>query len=376
MANGTYNTERQPEFRKRSVKVADRAWYLNGANPFIAMLKGKGKTDTTESQKVEWVDDIKTALYVEAEAYSDSATTLTLTEGGNNLRIGDIIYATATGEQMRVTGITSDTSITIVRAFGETAATATVAASTLQVLSTGFGEGTNAPEGTVIGRKDNYNYSQIFKHTSDFTRNELKSPRYGEEGDKRQERRKKTLELHKRTIERQLLFGERKKALDKDGKALYVAGGLISFIKTHRISIAGGFTMDKLNAALADVANAEASGDKTLLCGSNFLNSINEAGFTKVQTKDVATKYGANVTQIVTAYGVIDVVFHPVISQVNPNMAVLVDMENVKYTTIDDTALTNDVQEKDYDGTKDLILTDASLQVWNEETHAVITLGN
>lgn len=375
MSNQNYNTQNQQDQRKRTVKVADRAWYVNGANPFIAMLKGKGKTDTAENQKVEWMDDVKTSLFLDATPFTAAATSITFTSGAERLREGDIIYVPTTGEQMRVESVTADTSATVSRAFGETAAAAVTENTAIQLLSSAFAEGTDAPEGVVIGRKENYNYSQIFKHTVDFTRNELKSPRYGETGDKRQERRKKTLELHKRMIERQLLFGERKKSTDKDGNSLYVAGGLVSFIKSNRINITGELTIDALNDALATCANAEASGDKTMLCGSNFLNALNKLGFSKVQTGAVAKKYGADVTQIVTAYGVIDVAFHPVVSQVNPNMAILVDMENVKYTTIDDTRVNLDVHSKKYDGVQDEILTDATLQVYAEETHAIITLN-
>ncbi len=376
---GTNTTQIQDTQRKRSVKLVDRIWYKNGANPLVAMLKGKGYTDTTENQKVEWIGDSRVIPTVAIAAVDDAATTLTLTGGVLNvvLRTGDILKNPATGEQMRVTARTSTNQVTVQRGYGTTAAAA-IAAGNLVVMGGAFGEGTRSPEGSIILRSENYNYSQIFKDAVEITRNELKSPRYAEDGDKRKARRTKILELHKRKIETQLLFGERKKDVDSAGNALYISGGVISYITTNNLSISGGFTIDKFNTALAAIANMEASGDKVFFCGSTLLNAINSEGMSKMAGGQgpVIKKYGVDVVEIVTAYGKIEVVFHPVLSQVYPAKGLLLDMENIRYTTIDDTQISLDVHDKDYDGVKDMILTDATIQVWNEERHAIITLAS
>ncbi len=374
MQTGSYSTTNQESLRKRSVKLADRVWYKNGASPLISMLKGKGKVDTTENQKCEWVSDIKATFSLEANAFTAAATSITVASGASVLKEGDIINVPSTGEQMRVSSVTSDTAFVVTRGYGVTPATAVTEKTTIQMLSTAYAEGTNAPDGVIINKKEDYNFTQIFKHKIQFTRNELKSPRYGSEGDKRKERRAKTLELHKRLIERQLLFGERNKSADKDGNALYTAGGVISFIKTNRIKLEGTFNLDSLNSVMGSVANADASGDKVLFCGSNIMNNISSEVLTLLRTGEVANKYGVDITEIVTAYGKVQVVFHPVISQANPNMALLLDMENIKYTTIDDTSITQDVHDKDFDGVMDMLLTDCTIQVYNEETHALIEI--
>lgn len=371
----TYSTSHQESLRKRSVKIDDRVWYKNGASPLISMLKGKGKTDTTENQKCEWVSDIKATLVLEADIFTADDTTITVDSGASTLKEGDIINVTATGEQMRVSSVTNDTEFEVDRAYGDTPATEVALPTNIQVLSTAYAEGTNAPDGYVINKKEDYNYSQIFKHKVQFTRNELKSPRYGSDGDKRKERRAKTLELHKRLIERQLIFGERNKSSDRDGNALYTAGGVISFIKTNRINLTGDFNLSALNEVMGRVANADASGDKVLFCGSNVMNDISSEVMATLKTGEVANRYGVDITEIITAYGKVQVVFHPVISQANPDMALLLDMENIKYTTIDDTAITQDVHDKDYDGVMDMLLTDATIQVYSEETHAIITIA-
>ncbi len=374
MQTGAYSTSNQESLRKRSVKLNDRVWYKNGASPLISMLKGKGKVDTTENQKCEWVSDIKATFILQASPFTNSATSITVASGALTLKEGDLINVPSTGEQMRVASITSDTAFTVTRGYGATPATAITKASPIQLLSTAYAEGTNAPEGVVINKKEDYNYSQIFKHKIQFTRNELKSPRYGSDGDKRKERRAKTLELHKRIIERQLIFGERNKSADKDGNSLYTAGGVVSFIKTNRIKLDTKFNLDALNTVMGNVANADASGDKVLFCGSNIMNNISSEVLATLKTGAVANKFGVDITEIVTAYGKVQVVFHPVISQVNPNMALLLDMENIKYTTIDDTSVTLDVHDKDFDGVMDMLLTDCTIMVFNEETHAIIEI--
>ncbi len=376
MQYGTSNTEVQSSQRKRSVKLADRVWFQNGANPIIAMLKGKGYTDTAENQKVEWMSDARVVPTIKVAAAGASDTSITLVGVSNAiLRVGDILVNPATKEQMRVTGRVSTDKVSVQRGYGTTAAAA-VAAGELVFMAGAFAEGTRSPEGSVILRNEDYNYSQIFKDAIEITRNELKSPRYAEDGDKRKERRNKIVELHKRKIETQLLFGERKKDTDDLGNALYIAGGMLSFIKTNRVSITGGFTIAKFNEALAAIANMEASGDKMLFCGSNMLNAINNEGISRMAGGQgpVIKSYGVDVVELMTSYGKVGVAFHPVISQVYPNMGLLLDLENIRYTTIDDTEMMLDVQDKDYDGIKDLVLTDATMQVWNEERHAVITL--
>ena len=371
------DTEVQAAQRKRTVKLDKRIWFQDGANPLISLLKGKGYTDTAENQKVEWIGDTRIVPTIGVAAATNTATTLTLDGAAVNtlLRVGDILLNPLTKEQVRITARTATNQIAVTRGYGSTAADA-IAAGDLVCLAAAFGEGTRSPEGTTILREENYNYSQIFKNAVEFTRNELKSPRWGEEGDKRQERRKKILELHKRQMETQFLFGERKKDFDAQGNALYIAGGILSYIKTNVISFTGGFTVDKFNNALSAIATNEASGDKTLFCGATMLNAINSEGFSRLAGGQgpVIKKFGVDVVEIVTSYGKVDVVFHPVISQVYPNMGLLLDLANLRYTTIDDTQIQKDVHDKDYDGVKDLILTDATVQVWNEERHAVVTL--
>jgi len=371
------DTEIQPTQRKRTVKLADRIWFQDGANPLVSMLKGKGYTDTAENQKVEWIGDSRILPTIRVLAATNAVTSLTLDGLVNTLvRVGDILYNPTGGEQMRITARTSTNQITVQRGFAGTTAAA-IAAGDLILLGTGYGEGTRSPEGTVIYRDENFNYSQIFKHAVEITRNELKSPRWGENGDKRQERRKRVLELHKRSIETQLLFGAKSKSFDEAGNALYISAGVISYLTTNKLNITGGFTIDKFNNALAAIANMEASGDKVLMCGSDLLNAINSEGISKFAGGQgpVIKKYGVDVVEIVTSYGKVDVMFHPVISQVYPKMGLLLDLSNLRYTTIDDTSIEKDVHDRDYDGVKDQILTDATIQVWNEERHAVITLA-
>lgn len=400
--NKTYSTliDEQEHLIKRSVRIRDN-WFINGeVAPLCALLRGRGRIEKETNQKFEWleqrIDKIQFKIQVPTTP-ADPATATELTvytteDVVSFLDTTSIIKDVETKEQMRVTKIDGK-KITVIRGFGTTAKTAILGditkpaegntpavrgnTATFLNLSRAFPEGSYAPEGTILIKTDNNNYSQVFRDTVDITRNDMISPRYGDDGDLRKRRRTEVFKLHQRAIEHQLLFGEPKQDLSGT-KPLYVTGGLLHFIQSNveTIDDASKFGPGSINDIMGLMADMGSDGDKVLMAGSGFLGKLDAnaisvfGGAAGRSFKD----YGVTINQITTRYGDLNIVYNPVLSAVQPNMGIFIDMSNIMLHIIKDTTLDTNIEISGYDGIIDTYLTDLGLEVSNEERHAILNL--
>jgi hypothetical protein len=89
-------------------------------------------------------------------------------------------------------------------------------------------------------------------------------------------------------------------------------------------------------------------------------------------------RFGHNITKIETMYGSLNFVMEPLLRGPFENMAIAVDMANVKYRPLvgngenRDTQIITNVQNNDVDGRKDMVLTEAGLEISLPETHALL----
>ena len=92
----------------------------------------------------------------------------------------------------------------------------------------------------------------------------------------------------------------------------------------------------------------------------------------------VKTFDGVPVTSIDTLYGKLNFVMEPLLRGPWANHAVAIDLDNVSYRPLvgngesRDTQIMTNVQANDVDGRKDMILTEAGLEISLPETHAVL----
>lgn len=401
--NNNYTTRHEADLIKRSIIIRDN-WFKNGDNaPFTTLLRGKGRTEKETNQKFEWLEMRPNKIQFLVSPFNASATTLTVVnlQGSNVefLAIGSILWCPQTNEQMRVTAITG-TTVTVTRAYGfnygtETQFTAVQATADAKTdgasgndavkminMSRAFEEGSKAPAGTTMVKTSGFNYSQIFRDTINITRNDLLTPRWGDDtagvGDKRKRRRQEVFKLHQQSIEHQLLFGTPYRDLS-GATPRYLTGGLLHFIKTNTVQIAdettfGPHSVDDIMLKMCDYG---ATGDKVLICGGGFLNRLNQNAI-KIFGADgspTMKEYGVNIQKIGTPYGTVSVVYNPVLSVVKPNMGIFLDMSNIYLHVIQDTKLDMNIQIEGYDGVIDTYLTDLGLEVSNEERHATLELN-
>jgi len=85
-----------------------------------------------------------------------------------------------------------------------------------------------------------------------------------------------------------------------------------------------------------------------------------------------------DVTSISTSWGSMNFIAHPLMRHDMEDKAVCIDLSNVSLRPLAgngisrDTFVETNVQENDVDGRKDMIITEAGLEVLLPETHAVI----
>jgi len=308
---------------------------------------------------------------------------------------------------MRVTGVSTTSTvatltISVLSVAGSTTAsgwTSAVSAATNakgQVIGTAFQEGTGAPGGWRDSLSDREGYCQIFKTAIDlFSGTSLSTTYRGVADEYRRVWREKLME-HKMDLEHAMLFGVGKSDESGSGPRRYTHG-IVPYIKSSGGKTANftaaDSTYDDFIDYMEDYFAPEKgnSGDKLVLASRPVIawmnklgtNSFwdNTAGGAAQYSLDIASipgSFGHTVTKINTAFGNLHIVQEPLFRGAYSGHMVMVDLKNVAYRPLAgngknrDTHLMTNVQANDIDGRKDMILTEAGLEISLPETHAIL----
>ncbi len=385
----TYTTNTQTELVKRSIGLRDKIFQNAKLSPLFMMLQARGRVISETNQKFEWLETRLNKPIFKVIPTGLSETSLTVVTDEDTVTFlteGSIIKDIKTHEQMRVTGISGKT-LTVTRGYGVTSAKEITADAgsnnaSLVNISVAYPEGSTAPKGTVLLKKDNFNYCQTFRRTLKITRNKLRQGEYGDDGTTAESRRKaernKILRLHQNDIEQSLMFGEPKKDLS-GSEPLYVTGGLFHYIKTNVMSITSPdkFKVGTINEILGAMADKGSAGDKVMLTGSGFNAKLNDNAIKTFAGGggSLLKEYGISLDKIDTEYGELNIMYDPVLSSVYPNTAVIIDLDELLLHFIEETKMDTNIQSDGYDGVVDTFLTDCGLEVSNEECHGILTLN-
>ncbi|CAI8280497.1 MAG: Uncharacterised protein [Chloroflexota bacterium] len=263
------------------------------------------------------------------------------------------------------------------------------------VIGSAFAEGTGAPSGWRDELSDSEGYCQIFKTAIDlFSGTSLATSYRGYSDEYRRVWREKLME-HKMDIEHAMLYGVGKSDESGAGPVRYTHG-IIPYIKAN-----GGKSADFTAASsnydnfidyMEDFFAPEKgnSGDKLVLASRPVIGWMNKLGTssfwentggTSSYSLDIAQipgSYGHNVTKINTAFGNLHVVQEPLLRGAYSGHMVMIDLKNVAYRPLAgngknrDTQIMTNIQDNDMDGRKDMILTEAGLEISLPETHGLI----
>ena len=277
-----------------------------------------------------------------------------------------------------------------------------------QVIGSAYLEGDTAPAG---GWRDEFfsreGYAQIFKTVVPLFSGTSLATRYRGDANEYMRVYQEKLMEHKMDIENALLFGYG--VTDESSTdAARKTWGILPYteiygrVKTFTYASSG---YDDFVDAMSDIFDAEsgAGGSKMVLASRSIMNWLNKLGGSSFLGNTMASGVGTsatgvptsapygvsldkgqslfngvNVTQVDTLYGTLNFVMEPLLRGPWANHAIVVDLNNVAYRPLAgngesrDTQIITNIQNNDVDGRKDMILTEAGLEIQLPETHAIL----
>ena len=286
-----------------------------------------------------------------------------------------------------------------------------------QVIGTSYGEGTGAPDVFSQELDNDYGYTQIFKTACEMS-NTARATRYRGYQDEFQRVWNNKLREHKVDIERAMLFGQRATqsgiqytegiaghvikngtAVTTDTNDLSYSSGAPYFRSVEQ----SGLTYDRLLSDFEVIYDpARGGGDSKLALASlpviSFFNklgadafmnrslvdgtsdTVNDVSNLRYNMMEKAGSYGHKIMAIDTIHGTMNLVKEPLFRGFASGFCMMVDLDHVAYRPLvgngvnRDTQIQTNVQSADEDLRKDMILTEAGLEVSLPETHFLLNL--
>lgn len=274
------------------------------------------------------------------------------------------------------------------------------------VIGTSFGEGSGAPDVFSEELDNDFGFTQIFKTACEMS-NTARATRYRGYADEFQRIWNLKLREHKVDIERAMLFGQRASVGGvqySEGIAGHIIKNGTAIVNNDPLSYSAGapyfrssatseLTYDRLLSDFEVVYDPARGGSdsKLALASLPVITFFNKLGSTSFVDQSVANElryniekstgsFGHTVLQVETIHGTMNLVKEPLFRGFASGFLCMVDMDNVAYRPLvgngvnRDTQIMTNVQSADEDLRKDMILTEAGLEVSLPESHYLINL--
>lgn len=156
--------------------------------------------------------------------------------------------------------------------------------------------------------------------------------------------------------------------------------GFLGRVQSNRNAYTSSLDEVTLDSHFQDVF-AQGSGHRIHMCGSGQLVELNTLVKAKYQLNPnpVATIYGVNVAQYITPFGLVDIVWNPVMDGKFANYGFTLDPAQVRlrYMAPDKKGsrrfrIEKDVETPGIDGTVDKILFDVGVEIKHEASHGIL----
>jgi hypothetical protein len=404
-----------------SDRVADLA---PDESPFFVYLSKVAKVPTSDPYFRFLEDRTKIAITDRSFTVSTDATatavggTETWTISSSPWVIAGMVAMAASNDSdgapnhptFKITSVTNATTI-VIEWLTEPSASdldGSTTAFTCQVIGTSFQEGTGAPDVWSQELDHGFGYTQIFKTACELS-NTARATVYRGYADEWQRIWNLKLREHKVDIERAMLFGQ---ASSADG-IQNTAGIVGSILANSTPVVADGtalaysedaayyrsvdsMTYDMFLKDLEVVFDPARGGSSSKLALASLpvitmFNKLGDGAFIDASLGHSANPYAYNfdskegafghkVMKIDTVHGDISLVKEPLFRGIASKYLALVDLDQVAYRPLigngvnRDTHITTNVQSPDVDSRKDMILTEAGLEVSLPETHALFNI--
>jgi len=407
-------------------------------SPFFVYLNKVAKVPTNDPvfrflenrSKIDWTSR---NFYVDGTALTNVAagTTYNITVDDNasspakiDWLVKGMVFAVETNRDaqsqviFRVEGITQNTADTTVSARAISLSNSTHDATAYndiadgdecQVIGTSFAEGSGSPDVWSSQLDDDFGYCQIFKTAAEMTNTAIATNYRGYANEWNRIWNLKLRE-HKVDIERAMLFSMRARS-----ESLQYSEGIVGHILQNATAVASGSasytsgapymfsqastacTYDSILSDFEIVFDPARGGNKNKLglASRPVISYFNKfAGFAD-KTFALATdnshnynfnastrdgQFGHSIMQINTVHGDLSMIAEPMFRGIASGYLALIDLDHVAYRPLvgnglnRDTHVITNVQQADEDLRKDMILTEAGLEVTIPETHALYSM--
>jgi len=269
-----------------------------------------------------------------------------------------------------------------------------------QVVGSAFAEGGTDPEGWSDEFYNREGYCQIFKTSVPLFSGTALATRYRGISNEYMRVYQEKLMEHKMDLEHAMLFGVGTDDSTATGP-IRRTWGIVPYteaygkVKTFAYASAN---YDHFIDSMEDVFAPESgnSGEKLVLASRKVLSWLNKLGGSSflgntmalnsqvgsgLDIQNVQGNFGHAVTRVSTIYGNLNFVMEPLFRGIHENTAIMIDLNNVAYRPLmgngvsRDTQIITNVQNRDVDGRKDMILTEAGLEISLPETHTVLAFS-
>ncbi len=358
---------------RRVIDIAKKIDVLEpNAAPLIQLTKKISKR-VAINPSFNWMEEealTKTFSVVTGGGYTAGATQFDTVAGqGTRVRVGDVLKVVATGEQLLVTAVSTDT-LSINRAWGVTSAGSIASAGVILIVGNANMENASTRAVLIGDQTPKTNYTQIFRTPFGISRTANNSEMYG--GNDLAHQRMMQLIEHQKSMERGFWFGEPKE--DTTGTdPRRATGGVDYFISTNATDASGTLTESEFDDFLR-TGFRYGSKTKWLFAAPIITAAISYWAKGKLHTLQKDKTYGVDVTQYVTPFGTVNIVNQNIFSEttVYAGYAFLLDLDSpaYRYLANSDTKLKTHIEANDADGEKDEYLTEAGLEFMSEKKDA------
>ena len=399
-------------------------------SPFFVYLNKVAKVPTNDPvfrflenrSKIDWTSrnfNVKSTALTDVAA--DSTYTIKVDEGSANavkfLVKGMVIAVeTVTNKslvQFRVEGVTHNSADTDVTARCIALTDASSGGSgyndiadndECQIIGTSFAEGSGSPDVWSSQLDDDFGYTQIFKTAAEMTNTAIATNYRGYANEWNRIWNLKLRE-HKVDIERAMLFGMRARSnsvqyseglcghILQNGEAAAFGGASYTSGAPYFFAAAAStMEYDDLLGDFEVLFDPARGGNKSKLALASrpvltFFNKMGSTGMVdqsvaadKVYSYDITPRngsFGHQILQMNTIHGDLSLVAEPLFRGISSGYMALVDLDHVAYRPLAgnglnrDTHIITNVQQADEDLRKDMIITEAGLEITIPETHAL-----
>jgi len=378
---------------RTKIHMTDRSFLLNGGGSAVSLLaEGSSQDLSFDTSGGASVDFLLPGMVVAIGNVDGNSVPTTA-----NVRINSVSDV----------GSSTTCNVTVIQHAGSTSVADN---SSCTVIGTSFEQGSGSPDVFSQELDHDLGYTQIFKTACEMS-NTARATIYRGYADEFQRIWNLKLREHKVDIERAMLFGQKSTAVNgiqytdgivgstirngyssvvNDGSKLSYNSG-VPYYKSNQAS---ELTYDDLLEDFEVIFDPARGGGRAKLALASrpvitHFNKLASTGFVGSSITDADTRYnfpasqgafGHLVTKVQTIHGDISMVAESLFRGFASGFMMMVDLDHVAYRPLvgnginRDTSITTNVQQADEDLRKDMILTEAGLEVTLPETHALMNL--